>query len=213
MQGEATPPSNDDRSGARCRVLLYSDEPPLAKGLESLLRQTQEFDVLPTCSTVAALLERRATSPDVVLLDLTPEITFAVLRDIINDLRTARIVLWINSISIELAFLAMGLGVRGILRKDLPTDLQITCLQKVRSGELWFEKALTDRFLNSSRVELTRHEEQLVSLLAQGLKRQQIAKSLMIPEGTVRVRLFTIVPEGWREGPLRARPFRAKGPE
>ena len=94
-----------------------------------------------------------------------------------------------NSISTELAFQAMGLGVRGILRKTLPTDLQVKCLQKVQAGELWFEKALTDSFLCARRVALTQREGQLVSLLSQGLKNKEIATTLMISEGTVKVYL------------------------
>jgi DNA-binding NarL/FixJ family response regulator len=95
----------------------------------------------------------------------------------------------VNSISTELAFQAMGLGVRGILRKTLPTELQVKCLQKVRAGELWFEKALTDSFLCARRVALTQREGQLVSLLSQGLKNKEIATTLMISEGTVKVYL------------------------
>jgi DNA-binding NarL/FixJ family response regulator len=101
----------------------------------------------------------------------------------------SRMVLWVNSISTELAFQAMGLGVRGILRKTLPTELQVKCLQKVQSGELWFEKALTDSFLCARRVALTQREGQLVSLLSQGLKNKEIATALMISEGTVKVYL------------------------
>lgn len=111
----------------------------------------------------------------------------------LSDLRRAvtacKIVLWVNSISTELAFQAMGLGIRGILRKTLPTELQIKCLQKVHSGEMWFEKALTDSFLSARRVALTQREGQLVSLLAQGLKNKEIATALMISEGTVKVYL------------------------
>jgi DNA-binding CsgD family transcriptional regulator len=81
------------------------------------------------------------------------------------------------------------LGVRGILRKTLPTDLQVKCLQKVQAGELWFEKALTDSFLCARRVALTQREGQLVSLLSQGLKNKEIATTLMISEGTVKVYL------------------------
>ena len=102
---------------------------------------------------------------------------------------STRIVLWVNTISTELAFQAMGLGVRGILRKTLPTDLQVKCLQKVQAGELWFEKALTDSFLCARRVALTQREGQLVSLLSQGLKNKEIASTLMISEGTVKVYL------------------------
>ena len=88
-------------------------------------------------------------------MDLTAEITFAVLSDMKHAMNRSRIVLWVNSISTELAFQAMGLGVRGILRKTLPAELQVKCLQKVQAGELWFEKALTDSFLCARRVALT----------------------------------------------------------
>jgi DNA-binding NarL/FixJ family response regulator len=172
------------------RILLYSDEPILAKGLESVLRQIEGFELLPTCNTIAGVMEQVAHgAPDLVLMDLTPEITFAVLSEMKHAMMTTKIVLWVNSISTELAFQAMGLGVRGILRKTLPTDLQVKCLQKVQAGELWFEKALTDSFLCARRVALTQREGQLVSLLSQGLKNKEIATTLMISEGTVKVYL------------------------
>ena len=112
---------------------------------------------------------------------------------LLSDLKQAspetRIVLWVTAISTELAFQAMGLGIRGILRKQLPADLQVKCLQRVHAGELWFEKALTDSFLNARRVYLTNREGQLVSLLSQGLKNKEIAAALMVSEGTVKVYL------------------------
>ena len=46
-------------------------------------------------------------------MDLTPEITFAVLTEMKHTTMTTKIVLWVNSISTELAFQAMGSGVRG----------------------------------------------------------------------------------------------------
>ena len=64
------------------RVLLYSDEPILAKGLESVLRQIEGFELLPTSNSLASLMEQiTQDAPDLVLMDLTAEITFAVLSD------------------------------------------------------------------------------------------------------------------------------------
>jgi len=154
------------------------------------LRQVEGFELLPICSSVAGVMDQVGRGvPDLVLLDLTQEVTFAVLSDMKHAMMSCKIVLWVNSISTELAFQAMGLGVRGILRKTLPTDLQVKCLQKVQAGELWFEKALTDSFLCARRVALTQREGQLVSLLSQGLKNKEIATTLMISEGTVKVYL------------------------
>jgi DNA-binding NarL/FixJ family response regulator len=172
------------------KILLYSDEPILAKGLESILHQVEGFQLLPTCGKIADVVDCISqTAPDLVLMDLTPEVTFAVLNELKHFMSSTRLVLWVNSISTELAFQAMGLGVRGILRKTLPMDLQLKCLQKVGAGELWFEKALTDSFLCARRVAISRREGQLVTLLSQGLKNKEIATALKISEGTVKVYL------------------------
>jgi DNA-binding NarL/FixJ family response regulator len=125
------------------RILLYSDEPILAKGLESVLRQAEAFDLLPTCGTVACLMEQMtAGAPDLILMDLTPEITFAVLSEMKHAMMNCKIVLWVNSISTELAFQAMGLGVRGILRKTLPTDLQVKCPRKCKPASFGSKRLL-----------------------------------------------------------------------
>ena len=172
------------------RILLCSSEPILARGLESVLRHVDGFDLLPSCATVAGLEKQLAMDrPDVLLLDLSPEVTFTVLSDLKQAAPETHIVLWVTVISTELAFQAMGLGVRGVLRKQLPAELQVKWLQKVRGGELWFEKALTDSFLSARRVVLTNREGQLVSLLAQGLKNKEIAELLMVSEGTIKVYL------------------------
>ena len=52
------------------RVLLYSDEPILAKGLESVLRQIEGFELMPTSSSLASLMEQITQgAPDLVLMD------------------------------------------------------------------------------------------------------------------------------------------------
>ncbi len=79
------------------RVLLYSDEPILAKGLESVLRLVEGFDLMPTCVTVACLMEQmNNNAPDLVLMDLTHEITFAVLSEMKHAMMSCKIVLWVN---------------------------------------------------------------------------------------------------------------------
>jgi len=172
------------------RVLLYSDQPILATGLQSVLRTVEGFELVSICSSVSSLGDRLAAEQtDIALLDLTSDITFGVLSDLRRSVSRCKIVLWVSTISTELAFQAMGLGIRGILRKTLQTELQIKCLLKVHLGELWFEKALTDSFLSARRVALTQREGQLVSLLSQGLKNKEIATALMISEGTVKVYL------------------------
>jgi two-component system nitrate/nitrite response regulator NarL len=174
------------------RILLCVGEPILVKGLEHLLRQVEGFEVLPTCCGVTALMKSisKGPAPDMVLLDLAPDVTFTVLAELKRAAADAKIVLRVNSASTGLACQAMGLGVRGILRKQLPPGLQVKCLQRVVQGELWFEKALSDNSpISPDGVILTGHEGEVVSLLAQGLTNKEIAATLKVAEGAVKVDL------------------------
>ncbi len=127
--------------------------------------------------------------PDVLLLDLSDEISLEALADLRRRAPESRIVLWVRSISLELAYQTMRLGVHGILRKTLSAEVMLQCLGKVARGEYWFEEALSSRVEDAEVVSLSRRESQLVSLLAQGLKNKEIAYNLGISEGTIKVYL------------------------
>jgi DNA-binding NarL/FixJ family response regulator len=171
-------------------VLLCTDEPILAEGLTRILSDTEGMELVSWCPELATLSEKiDLHKPELLLIDLTSEVNFAVLSGLHQIARQARIVLWVHSISTELALQAMSLGIRGILRKTLPTETLLRCLMRVHEGELWFEKALTDSIMTARRYSLTRREGQLVTLLAQGLKNKEIATALNISEGTVKVYL------------------------
>src|SRR5579885_3139748 len=63
-----------------------------------------------------------AARPDILLLDLTPEVNFGVLSDLRRTVADCKIVLWAHDIPMELAYQALGLGISGILRNTLPAD-------------------------------------------------------------------------------------------
>jgi DNA-binding NarL/FixJ family response regulator len=168
------------------QLLLYSKDPLLAKGFELVLRRAGGFELLPLCSTLAELRKEMAhMTPGLILLDRGPELTFAVLSEV-QRATSSKIVLWVNSISIELACQAMGLGIRGILRKTLPPQLQVKCLRQVQAGEMWCERSLVDDIIPARDVTLTPREGQLMTLLSEGLNNKEIALHLMVSEATVR---------------------------
>jgi hypothetical protein len=53
----------------------------------------------------------------------------AAVRDIIGVAPACKLVLWVDTIPAEVAFQALGLGVRGILHKRLPADVHVRCLE------------------------------------------------------------------------------------
>jgi len=131
----------------------------------------------------------QTSKPDVLLIDLTPERHLRHPHQLQGSLPNCRIVLWVRAISTELAYQAMELGVRGVLRKTLPPELLIKCLGKVAEASCGLNKTLTASFLSAKMIALTKRESQLVSLLSQGLKNKEIATTLSISEGTVKVYL------------------------
>jgi DNA-binding NarL/FixJ family response regulator len=171
-------------------VLLCCDEPVLAEGLTVLFSQTSGFDLVSCCPKVDDLYSQlELHQPDLLLMDLTAKFTFSLLSGLQNLVQHTKIILWVHSISTELALQAMSLGVRGVLRKTVPIEALLRCLVRVNEGELWFEKTLTDSIMSAKRYSLTRREGQLVVLLTQGLKNKEIATALSISEGTVKVYL------------------------
>jgi DNA-binding NarL/FixJ family response regulator len=171
-------------------VAAFTDEPVLANGLADVIKEEAGLTLVSVFDTLSGIISKlEVLKPDVLLIDLTPEVTFGVLTELRHAIPECSIVLWVRSISKELAYQAMEIGVRGILRKTSPQDIMIKCLQKVAEGDLWFEKTLTASFLGSKAVTLTKRERQLVNLLAQGLKNKEIASMLFISEGTVKVYL------------------------
>ena len=169
---------------------VFTDEPILGRGICSVLDALNGFELTEIYDSSANLLERlEKTRPDVLLLDLTPEVTYSLLAEVRNRVPECRLVLWTRSISKELAFQAMELGIRGILSKVLSVELLVDCLESVRNGEVWFDKTLATSFQTAKTVALTKRESQLVTLLSQGLKNKEIAYALSISEGTVKVYL------------------------
>lgn len=171
-------------------ILFYSDQPVLAMGVTSMLNDVPEMVLAGICSTPPCLLDALSSRhPDLVFLDLTPDFTLDFLTSIHHAAPRTKLVLWVHFISTEMALQAMGMGVRGIISKTLAPQAILASLDKVHSGELWFEKALTDSILTARRYTLTRREGQIVTLVAQGLKNKELGIALNISEGTVKVYL------------------------
>ena len=114
-------------------VLLCSDEPILAEGLTRILSGVDDLELCGWCTQQEDLRAQLETSrPDLLLLDLTAEVNFAVLNGIQEAAANSKIVLWVRTIATELAMQAMSVGVRGVLRRTLPAETLVRCLTRVQ---------------------------------------------------------------------------------
>ena len=171
-------------------LVVYTSEPLNAMAFASLVDSCPDTFSASIVADLPALEKQVvAGQPDVILLSVDGQLDWGLLHTLHRESPLSRVVLWLHEIAAESAFRAKECGVRGILRKSLPSEMILKCVQRVYEGELWFEKTLTDTFLSGKTVRLSRRENQLISLVSQGLKNKEIATVLDITEGTVKVYL------------------------
>jgi DNA-binding NarL/FixJ family response regulator len=171
------------------KVTLYSIQPVLIAGFEVIVDSLDGF-TLSVCSSLTDLMDHIATErPQLIVFEVTSTIELGTLRKVVECDRDASVILWADDVSTEFAAQAISLGVRGLLRRSLPLEMQARCLENVAAGELWVEKTLSNKLLSTKRITLTPRERQLVVLVAQGLKNKEIGYTLGVTEGTVKVYL------------------------
>ena len=171
-------------------LAIYTDDDLLAHGDVYFLQQTEDIGIDVICNQASKLVETvHLRRPHMLLLDLCPEINLSVIGDVRKACPDCKVILWARDVPQELAYQAMTLGIRGILKRTLPGSELVRCLRKVARNDVWFDEALTGGFLGKRVTKLTRRESELVHLLSRGLKNKEIAYRLSLTEGTVKVYL------------------------
>jgi DNA-binding NarL/FixJ family response regulator len=172
------------------QIVLYTDQSFLAEGLAFVLSRQPGIELAASHTSIdETIAYARDHSIDILLLDLTEEVTISALHAIRRGNPSCRMVFWAGTIGTEFAYQAVEAGVCGILRKSLPPKKFMEALESLRQGEFCFDKDVLEGLITGVRVALSHREGQLVNLLSQGLKNKEIAWTLRISEGTVKVYL------------------------
>lgn len=178
---------------ARIQVLLYTQQPFIARGFAAVLHGRRDFGLATCCDSLPGTLQcLRSAAPDIVLVHLASRISLSDLHELRSAAGRGQIILWGQGLAGEFAFQAMQLGVHGILPAETQVDALLAALQNVHRGVLCFERELMDSVLLQKRIALTRRQGQIISLVSQGFKNKEIAFSLGITEGTVKVYLYKL---------------------
>ena len=185
------------------RLVLIDDHPMVLKGLEQLLQQNEDLEVLATCGTAAdGLRAVEVLHPDVLLLDLKlpGEDGLSVLRALDPDARPVVVVLTASQDEDEL-IAAARLGARGIVLKAMAPRVLEDCIRAVHAGGVSLNVGggdVADRLAQRRQVEselqrvLTSRELEIVRLVAAHLDNQEIAERLSISAGTVKIHLHHV---------------------
>jgi DNA-binding NarL/FixJ family response regulator len=175
------------------KLFLISDQPVLLLGFAHVL-ESRGFQIAACCPApdLPAALQL-GTRPDLVLLDMTAGLTFGSLTEVHRSVPDCPVVLWADSLPLDLVFKTLEFGVRGIVQRTALPEQLADSLKKVASGEMQigFGSSREPVPLNR-KVSLTPREREIVVRLRQGLRNKQIAAEMNITEGTVKIYLFRL---------------------
>jgi DNA-binding NarL/FixJ family response regulator len=176
-------------------LVVCDSEPVAIEGLRSLLETAHTFALASAENVLPDALDAiRRLQPTVFLLDKA----FGV-HAVMDCLRTLRentgnpaTVVWGESVSEAEALRFLQSGATGVIRKTASLDTLLQCLDSAASGESWVEpdvlnhKQLPPRL---ARTALTAREMQVMELVERGMKNKDIAATLGIRTGTVKIHL------------------------
>ncbi|WP_445398157.1 response regulator [Zobellella sp. An-6] len=180
-------------------LLLVDDHPLMRKGIKTWITAAGPFEVVAEADNGAEALQQAAQiNPDLILLDLNlgEEQGSEVLLALRQQGYQGKVVILTVSDSQEDARRLLDLGADGYLLKDIEPESLIPALQQALLGE----RPVSDKLLESTRqgaaeqlANLTYRERQILALLAEGFSNKQIADSLNIAEGTVKVHMKALM--------------------
>ena len=176
-------------------VLVCDAQPVAVEGLRSVLDKCQDLHFAGAVGSLDAAFEvTRSMMPAVVLVDrgmgATPLIEWLHRLSLAGS--TAAVVVWGHGIHEPEALKLLQAGARGILSRTSNLSTVVECLRAVSTGTTWMEEGIFSDVggpLQPRHSHLTPRELEVVGLVEQGLRNKDIAHSLGIQTGTVKIHL------------------------
>jgi DNA-binding NarL/FixJ family response regulator len=190
----------------RVRVLIADDRPIFRAGVQGMLRDFPEIDIVGEAMTGRQAVElSRRLKPDVILMDLNmPEMGGITATRAIKEEDPDRVVLALTVSEAEEDIVEMvAAGASGYVLKDVDPAKLARSIQDAHAGHFQLDDALTRRVivrlgstLKRSRrplaEALTERETQIVKMVVEGKSNKAIANRLALSEGTIKSHLRNI---------------------
>ncbi len=187
------------------RVLIADDHPLVRKGLRALLVEFDDIELVGEAvdgREAVALFSK--FKPDIILMDLVmPKMDgIEATRVITGEHPDARILVLTSFINDEYLFPAIKAGALGYLLKEADPKELIQSIHQIYLGRPSLDPSIARKVLmelGSPRAEkpamdeLTEREIEVLTLLAEGLENNQIAKRLSVADVTVRTHISHIL--------------------
>jgi DNA-binding NarL/FixJ family response regulator len=200
----------NERGGKVIRVLLADDEALIRAGIRLVLDVADDIEIVAEANDGAGAVElARQHLVDVALLDIRmPHVDGLAAAAAIKKLAPRTNVVMLTTFGEdEYVTRALRCGAAGFLLKDTPPDDLIRAVRLAAEGESILSprvtKRLIERYVNRDRsradearrrvAALTGRERDVLALLTEGSSNAEIAKALLIGEGTAKSHVSRIL--------------------
>ena len=194
----------------KLRVLVCDDHALFRRGLQMVLEQEEDLELVGEASDGVEVIERSTElMPDVILMDVRmPKKSGIEAASEIKDL-LPHVKILMLTISDEEADLyeAIKAGASGYLLKEIPIEEVADAIRSVWAGQSRISPSMASKLLTEFAAiskaskdkpqmpapRLTDREMEVLRLVAQGLNNRDIAKQLFISENTVKNHIRNIL--------------------
>ena len=186
----------------RIRVLLADDHSIVREGLESMLKDSEEFEVVGSARDgVEAVKAASELSPDVIVMDVMMPKKDGVeaCREIMESAPGVRVVMLTASTEEDAVIEAVAAGATGYLQKLSGMDRLVSTLKLVAAGEMPVPPDVVRRVFarirrgaKAEEDELTEREKEMLASFCRGMSYAAIAEARGVKPVTVRNGLYSI---------------------
>ena len=185
------------------RVLLVDDHSIMREGLQLMLEQSGEFEVVGQARDgVEAVRASAELSPDVIVMDVMMPTKDGVeaCREIMESAPDTRVVMLTASTEEDGVIEAVAAGAAGYLQKVSGMERLLSVVKDVAAGEIRVPKEVVRRVFAGIRgaetaeeeVGLTLREKQILVSFSRGMSYTAIAEARGVKPVTVRNAMYTI---------------------
>ncbi|MDQ0110408.1 DNA-binding NarL/FixJ family response regulator [Chitinophaga terrae (ex Kim and Jung 2007)] len=187
------------------RVAITDDHPLVINGLQTMLAEMPDVEVLFTTLNGSALLEQlQQQQPDILLLDIVLPDTHGteLTRQVLKQFRAVKIIALTNYDNSHLVRQMLRNGASGYLLKNTDMPTLATAIRKVNQGQQFIDpqleealvqEAITRQKSSKNEVPLTKRETEVLQLIAEELSSQEISERLSISPRTAEKHRSNII--------------------
>jgi len=196
MQQLMNPRKHPSSPETKVRILLVDDHVVLRMGLVTAANGEPDMEVVAEADNgEEASLAYRTHRPDVVVLDLRmpKQNGLETIQKLRQEFSSARVLVFSNYAGGDEIYQAFKAGAVGFVGKEMPLERLLDAIRKVHAGEQYLPPEISARMMSRVTSQLSPREMDVLRLISKGLSNKEIAGSLDVVEGTVKIHVTNIL--------------------